>query len=68
MYYQAKVKVKIEKESGGFRKQTLNYLVDAVSVTDVEVYITQEFTGSVSDWELTSVSETKIEKVLGSRV
>ena len=64
MYYNAKVKIRVETDEGKIKKQSLLFLVDAVSVTDVEVIITKKFTGSVNDWELTSVSETKVEEVL----
>lgn len=65
MYYNAKVKVTIEDERSG-RPKSHNevYLVDAVSVTDVEVQVTEEFKHSTFEWEITSVSETKIVKVL----
>lgn len=65
MFYTANVKVQIEDEkTGKMKKHTEKYLVDAVSVTDVEVIVTQEYRGSTFDWEITSVSETKIIKVL----
>lgn len=66
MYYFAKVKVKNETDEGKIKKTTEVYLVDAVSVTDVEAIITKEFQGSVNDWELTSVAETKVLKVLNA--
>ena len=66
MYYKAKVREKIEDEkSGKIKKSTVDYTVKAVSVTDVEVYITKEYDGVNFDWELLSVSETKTVKVLG---
>lgn len=64
MYYKAKVREKIEDDKGKIKKQTSEYLVDAVSVTDVEVQITHEYKGVNFDWELLSVSETKIVKIL----
>lgn len=66
MFYTAKVKCKIEnEESGKIQKVTELYLVDAVSVTDVEAQITQKFHGVQFEWELFSVVETKILEVLG---
>lgn len=64
MYFTAKVKVRVEKDNGGFKKETWPYLVNAVSVTDVEAKITEKMTGSVNDWELVSVSETKLVEVI----
>lgn len=65
MYYKAKVREKIEDEkSGKIKKSTAEYLVDAISVTDVEVQVTEEYKDVNFDWELLSVSETKIVKIL----
>lgn len=64
MYYKAKVREKIEDDKGKIKKTTAEYLVDAVSVTDVEVQITNEYKGVGFEWELLSVSETKIVKIL----
>ena len=64
MYYNAKVREKIEDDKGKIKKSTAVYLVDAVSVTDVEVQITQEYNGVNFEWELLSVAETKICKIL----
>ena len=65
MFYKAKVREKIEDDKGKIKKSTAEYTVKAVSVTDVEVYITKEYGGVNFDWELLSVSETKTVKVLG---
>lgn len=64
MYYKAKVKEKIEDEKGKIKKQTAEYLVDAESVTEVEAHVAKEYFGMTFDWELVSVSETKVVKVL----
>ncbi len=64
MFYQAKVKVKQEDDKGKIKKATEVYLVDAESVTEVEVIVTKEYFGVNFDWELMSVSETKVVKVL----
>lgn len=66
MYYTAKVKCKITNDNGKVQKVTELYLVDAVSVTDVEVQITQKYKDSTFDWELTNVAETKIIEVLAA--
>ena len=64
MFYQAKVKVKQEDDKGKIKKATEVFLVDAESVTEVEVIVTKEYFGVNFDWELMSVSETKVVKVL----
>lgn len=65
MYYTAKVKCRVENDKGKIQKVTEQYLVKAVSVTDVEAYVTEKYEGSTIDWELTSVAETKILEVIG---
>jgi predicted RNA-binding protein Jag len=65
MYYIAKVKCRTENDNGKIQKVTEQYLVKAVSVTDVEAYVTEKYAGSTIDWELTSVAETKILEVIG---
>lgn len=64
MYYRAKVKEKIEDDKGKIKKQTAEYLVDAESVTEVEAVIAREYKGVNFDYELSSVNETKVVKVL----
>ncbi len=66
MYYKAKVKEKVEDDKGKLKKQTAEYLVDAESVTEVEATVAREYFGVNFDWELVSVSETKVVKILGS--
>jgi hypothetical protein len=66
MFYKAKVKEITQDDNGKLKKTSVEYLVDAVSVTDVEVQITQEYNNVTFDWELSSVSETKVVKVLES--
>lgn len=64
MFYQATVKEKIEKDNGKIQKTTAKYLVDAESITEVEAVIAKEYFGVAFDYELISVTETKIVKVL----
>lgn len=65
MYYIVKVKTEIELDSGKVKKQTDQYLVDAVSITDAEVIVTKFLVSSKSpQFEVISVSESKIYKVL----
>ena len=64
-YYVAKVKVLITDQNGKQKKQVEQYLVNGVSVTDVESKIHTEFKDSIFDFEVSSVSDTKIIKVIG---
>jgi len=63
-YYIAKVKVHHEDDKGKVKKVTEQYLVDAVSVTDAEVKVVEEFEGSSLEFEVTAVIETKLVKVI----
>lgn len=71
MYYQAKVKVKVEDEKGKIKSKNYVHIVEDEVISGVEEQITKEYTGSVNDWELVSVSETKIVSIItpkGTRV
>ena len=63
-YYLTKVVMKIEQDNGSLKKITEQYLVDAISVTDAEAKVVKDFEGSSFEWEVTSVTETKIIKIL----
>lgn len=63
-YYIAKVKILNEDENGKIKRTIESYLVDAVSVTDAEVKVVKDFEGISMEFEVSSVSETKIIKVI----
>lgn len=65
MYYKVKVKVVTEDDNGKRKKQSEEWLVEAVNVTDVEVIITKEYQGFTGDWAVNSVTEQpKLQGVL----
>jgi len=64
MYYIAKVSIKVETEGGSIKKSSESYLVDAISPTDVEAKITEIFKEFTQDWELVSVTQSKIVSVI----
>ena len=64
MLYQAKVKVKEETETGKIKSKTRVHLIKDDVISGVEEQITKLYTGSFNDWELISVSETKIVSVV----
>lgn len=61
--YLAKVQVIVDN-NGKPKKVTEQYLVNAVSVTDAESKVNTEFKNSPLEFEVKSISETKILKVL----
>lgn len=63
-YYEVRVTVKTETDSGRIKKGTEVFLVYALGVVDAEVIVTKDFEGDRREWEISSVRETKIIKVL----
>ena len=63
-YYVVKVKVNQEDAKGRMKKLTEQYMVHAVSVTDAEAKVVADFEGSNLEFEVSSVIETKIIKVI----
>jgi len=63
-YWQTKVKVQHEDESGKLKTTTETYLVDALSPTDAETKIHKDFEGENLEFKVSDVKETKILKVI----
>ena len=63
-YYITKVKIITADDKGRQKKSVEQYLVKAVSVTDAETKIHEEFKNDSLDFEVTAVVEIKIVKVI----
>jgi hypothetical protein len=63
MYYIAKVKVQVI-EGKRMKWNTETFLVDAVSVTEAEAKVYKEYESFSDDWEVKSVSQSPVIKVL----
>ena len=67
-YYNVKIKTEIEVEGakGRPKVKVVNelYLINAVSPTDAEAKMTKHLEGSMTDFEVTSISQTKILEVI----
>lgn len=63
-YYIAKVKVVMTDDKGRQKKNIEQYCVHAVSVTDAETKVHVEFENAGVEFEVSSVIETKILKVI----
>jgi hypothetical protein len=63
-YYITKVKIITTDDKGRQKKSVEQYLVKAVSVTDAETKIHEEFKNDSIDFEVTAVVEIKIVKVI----
>lgn len=66
MYYLVKVKVETDNGNGKIKKNTEQYLIKAVSVTDAEAHITVFLQNSPLEFEVSSVTQTKILNVIGN--
>lgn len=62
-YYVAKVKIATDTPKG-IKWVSETYLVDAVSVTHAEQLINEDFQNSVIEFEVKSVSNSKICKII----
>lgn len=64
-FFNVKVQFRTEDENGKVKKQNVNYLVDAMSVTEAEVRITQYLTERNEEgFEVKAASESKIAEVV----
>lgn len=59
-FYLSKVQFEVTNENGRVKKQTRQYMVDAVSVTDAEVQINKYLKNSTEPFEVKTISESKI--------
>ena len=64
MYYSAKVNIITVDSKGREKKQVEEYLVNAVSVTDAETKVHEQFKNTSIDFEVKSVAQTKIIEIL----
>ena len=54
----------LDEKSGAEREQTYAYLIEAETLKDAMLRLEAEFRGSVSDWELLSLSKSPIVEVV----
>jgi hypothetical protein len=59
-FYLTKVQFEISNENGKVKKQTRQYIVNAVSVTDAEVQVNKYLRNSTEPFEVKTISESKI--------
>jgi hypothetical protein len=66
-YYTAKVQMQDEVDTPKgpkVKKFTETYLVEAMSVTEAEAKVIKDFTGYTMDFEVKSVTESRIVKII----
>lgn len=64
MNYTVAVKVKFEDDKGKVKTKTERYLVDAMSVTEAESRVVKFMEGTMSDFEISSASQSRIVEVI----
>lgn len=60
MYYIARVQLEFETDKGGLKKKSETYLVKAESVTDAEAIVNDKFKDYTFEFEVKSVSQSRI--------
>ena len=66
MYYTANVSLHFEDAKGHVKKKTETYLVKAESVTDAEAIVNEKFKDYTQEFEVKSVSQSRIVDVYSS--
>ena len=59
-YYKCTVKVQYEGKKGELKNRKEDYIVEAISPTDVELKVANYMKGSTEDYVITSIVVTKI--------
>jgi hypothetical protein len=59
-YYKVVLNIEVELDNGKTKNKREEYIVEAVSPTDVEVKIANHMKGGTSDYEISSIVVTKI--------
>ena len=65
-YYISKVKLATDGPKGSAKWITENYLVNAVSITHAESLVNEDFKDSGLEFEVKSVAESRIIKIIGN--
>jgi|SanBayMetagenome_1026888.scaffolds.fasta_scaffold171086_1 hypothetical protein len=64
MYWIVKIKFQAEDDNGKQIKFRETYLVEAITVTDAEARVTEDLMGSVIDFEIEAIQQSRITKIL----
>lgn len=62
-FYDVVVSMIIVDEKGREKKSNEKYLVDASNIVEAEKNVTKLLDGTMSDWEIVSISVSKIKEV-----
>ena len=63
-WYKATIQIQFEDAKGRLKNKKENYIVQAISPTDVEAKLTDHMKGSTEDFEISSVVLTNIVDII----
>jgi hypothetical protein len=63
-YYKATIRIEYEDAKGKLKKRREEYIVSGINPTDIEAKITAYMKGSTEDFEISSITMTKIVDIL----
>jgi hypothetical protein len=63
-FYKASIQIQFEDGKGRLKKRREEYIVEAISPTDVEAKVAKHLKGSTEDSEISSIVLTKIIDIL----
>lgn len=64
MNYTVSVKLKFEDSKGKVKTKTDRYMVEAMSVTEAESRVVSFMEGTVLDYEISSVTQSRITEII----
>lgn len=67
-YYTVVVKIKTEDAKGKVKTKSERYLVDALSVTEAESRVTAFMEGTMAEYEISSVGQSRIVEVIHPKI
>jgi hypothetical protein len=64
MFWIVKIKFQAQDDNGKTMRFRESYLVEAITVTDAEARVTQDLMGSIVDFEVEAVQQSRITKII----
>ena len=63
-YYLSRIKFATDGPRGGVKRNSEQYLINAVSITHAETLINQEFSDAIVEFEVAGISQSRIVKII----
>lgn len=64
MFWIVKIKFQAQDDNGKTMRFRESYLVEAITVTDAEARVTKDLMGSMVDFEVEAVQQSRITKII----